>query len=249
MRRSCSRIQGKPPATPAEARERLAFWRGVNLRNNHMTALTTASFAPHRDYLVDSYKRGAFLRGGPESRGQGQANPMSDPAAMEGMMSMMKGNMMMMIPQTLIMSWINAFFAGFVILRLPFPLTIRFKSMLQSGVMTRDLDVRWVSSLSWYFLCLFGLQGVFYFLLGAENQAAQVQQMQMGMPAGGAPGAAGGVPGVPGLAATTNLPNPFPPAQDPDKLFLAEVENLEVLEQFSILDGVEERLLARHANR
>ena len=42
---------------------------------------------------------------------------MTDPAAMEGMMGMMKGNMAMMIPQTLIMSWINAFFAGFVISR------------------------------------------------------------------------------------------------------------------------------------
>lgn len=40
---------------------------------------------------------------------------MTDPAAMEGMMGMMKGNMAMMIPQTLIMGWINAFFAGFVI--------------------------------------------------------------------------------------------------------------------------------------
>ena len=30
-------------------------------------------------------------------------------------MGMMKGNMAMMIPQTLIMGWINAFFAGFVI--------------------------------------------------------------------------------------------------------------------------------------
>lgn len=53
--------------------------------------------------------------------------------------------------------------------KLPFPLTIRFKSMLQSGVMTRDLDVRWVSSLSWYFLNLFGLQSVFGFILGSDN--------------------------------------------------------------------------------
>ena len=53
--------------------------------------------------------------------------------------------------------------------KLPFPLTIRFKSMLQSGVMTRDLDVRWVSSLSWYFLNLFGLQSVFIFILGNDS--------------------------------------------------------------------------------
>ena len=40
---------------------------------------------------------------------------MTDPAAMEGMMGMMKGNMAMIVPQTLIMGWINAFFSGFVI--------------------------------------------------------------------------------------------------------------------------------------
>ena len=55
--------------------------------------------------------------------------------------------------------------------KLPFPLTIRFKSMLQSGIATRDLDVRWVSSLSWYFLNLFGLQSVFIFILGNDNGA------------------------------------------------------------------------------
>lgn len=40
---------------------------------------------------------------------------MTDPAGMEAMMGMMKGNMAMIVPQTLIMSWINAFFSGYVV--------------------------------------------------------------------------------------------------------------------------------------
>ena len=37
----------------------------------------------------------------------------------------------------------------------------------------------------------------------------------------------------------------FQPGADPDKMFLSEAENLEVLEHWCILDGVENRLLAR----
>jgi hypothetical protein len=37
--------------------------------------------------------------------------------------------------------------------------------------------------------------------------------------------------------------NPFGPGQDPDKVFLAEAENLEVVEHYGILEGIEERLL------
>jgi hypothetical protein len=53
--------------------------------------------------------------------------------------------------------------------KLPFPLTPQFKAMLQSGVGTRDMDVRWVSSISWYFLTLFGLQPIYSFILGSDN--------------------------------------------------------------------------------
>lgn len=56
-----------------------------------------------------------------------------------------------------------------VTVRLPFPLTIKFKSMLQAGVATRDMDPQWMSSISWYVLCIFGLQSVFNYLLGSDN--------------------------------------------------------------------------------
>ena len=109
----------KPARTLAESRERLSLMRGVNLRSNASATLTPSSFEARKSYLVSGYKSGTFLKDGPENRGKGAPNPMSDPAAMEGMMGAMKGNMMMMIPQTLIMSWINAFFAGYVIRMTP----------------------------------------------------------------------------------------------------------------------------------
>lgn len=166
-------------------RQTRSLMRGVNLRNNH-AQLLPSSFVSRRAYLAQAYRDGVFLAE-PEMRGQPRPNPMTDPAMMEGMMGMMKGNVAMMVPQSLIMGWINAFFSGYVIskysrrvgalheanivraVKLPFPLTPQFKSMLQSGVGTRDLDVRWVSSLSWYFLTLFGLQPVYNFILGSNN--------------------------------------------------------------------------------
>jgi ER membrane protein complex subunit 3 len=148
-------------------REQRSLLRGINLRTN-ANNISPASFLARKTHMISAFQAGAFLKN-PESKGQPPANPMSDPAAMDGMMGAMKGQMAMIIPQTLIMGWINAFFSGFVVLRMPFPLTPRFKQMLQSGVATRDLDVRWVSSISLYFICLFGLQSVFIYLLGSDN--------------------------------------------------------------------------------
>ncbi|KAI9819528.1 MAG: ER membrane complex subunit 3 [Pycnora praestabilis] len=203
-------------------REQRSLLRGINLRNNSPVVSST-SFQARKSYLVSAFQSGNFLKD-PESKGKPPGNPMTDPAGMEQMMGMMKGNMAMIVPQTLIMGWINAFFAGFVIMKLPFPLTIRFKSMLQSGVATRDLDVRWVSSLSWYFLNLFGLQSVFTFILGNDNAASQMAQQMAQMN----PGAGAGM---------------FGPGQDPDKMFQGEAENLEVVEHWWVLEGVEDRVL------
>lgn len=94
-------------------REQRSLVRGINLRNN-ASAISPSAFAARKNYMMNAYKEGTFLKD-PESKGKPAANPMTDPAAMEGMMGMMKGNMAMMVPQTLIMGWINAFFAGYVI--------------------------------------------------------------------------------------------------------------------------------------
>ncbi|KAI1094200.1 transmembrane protein [Rostrohypoxylon terebratum] len=202
-------------------KEQRSLMHGIAVRSNYHV-LSEQSFRTRRDYLINAYESGAFLKD-PDRRGQPPPNPMTDPGAMDGMMGMMKNNMAMMIPNTLIMSWINAFFSGFVIIKLPFPITIKFKSMLQAGVATKEMDPRWMSSISWYFLCYFGLQFVFNFLLGNENAANQMAQQMAGMGA--------------------QNPQMFGPGVDPDKQFKTEAENLAVVEHYSILDGVEDRLL------
>jgi len=104
-------------------REQRSLLHGVNLRTNFHT-LSKKAFATRRDALTTAYESGAYLKD-PERRGQAPPNPMSDPSSMEGMMGMMKNQMAMIIPNTLIMSWINAFFSGYVISVFPslcFPL-------------------------------------------------------------------------------------------------------------------------------
>jgi hypothetical protein len=86
---------------------------GMALRTN-ANVISPTAFQNRKAWFVTAAKDGTFL-GDPENRGKPPANPMTDPAMMEGMMGMMKGNVAMMVPQTLIMGWINAFFSGFVI--------------------------------------------------------------------------------------------------------------------------------------
>ena len=99
----------------AAMREQRSLLRGVNIRGN-FHVLSRRSFETRRDVLIPAYESGAFLKD-PDKKGQPPANPLTDPSQMDGMMGMMKNNMAMIIPNTLIMSWINAFFSGYVISR------------------------------------------------------------------------------------------------------------------------------------
>lgn len=118
----------------------------------------------------------------------GPANPMSNPLAM---VDMMKGNITFMVPNFVMMTFVSYFFTGFVCLKVPFAMpSSHFKLMMQRGVDMSTLDVSYVSSLSWYFMVTFGLNGIFKLILGdgADFDDMQMMSMQMGMMGGGVGG-------------------------------------------------------------
>ncbi|RPD67045.1 transmembrane protein [Lentinus tigrinus ALCF2SS1-7] len=228
-------LQSAPKKLPRNAiREQRALIRSQILRATSANSpLPPTYYKAISQYLSHAFAEGTYLKDGPpkaDAPASAPPNPLTDPAAMDGMMAGMKTQMVMMVPQMVIMGWINFFFQGFVLIKLPFPLTLGFKSMLQRGVETPDMDVRWVSSLSWYFLNFFGLNGLYRLILGGENSADSSRDMT-----------------TPFAAAAAAAPQPGQ-AQDYNKLFKAERDNLEFSEGLHswIAKDVDARILRKY---
>jgi len=180
-------------------------------------------YLPKQGYLMRrhflSNAETGYLKAADKRPAQPAANPMTDPSMMT---EMLKGNLTNVLPMIVIGGWINWTFSGFVTTKIPFPLTLRFKPMLQRGVELSTLDASWVSSASWYFLNVFGLRSIYTLVLGENNAADQTQMMQDQMS-----GAAMAMP------------------QDPKGALKAEWEALEVNTHSWALDGVEDTLMDR----
>ncbi|KAM9919575.1 hypothetical protein OXX80_000077 [Metschnikowia pulcherrima] len=211
------------PLTYRASREQHFLRRALAFKNN-AGILTGPEFDMRQEYLLQKLRSTEFHEN-PESSDEPK-NPFSDSATNDALMNMAKGNIMSYVPQTLIMAWVNYFFAGSVVMKLPFPLTDGFKSMLQNGVNTPNLDPRYVSAISWYFVNLFGLRPVYSLLMSdpdaARDIVAQQSQQQVVPNLGG--------PGGPKAA----------------KVFSAEAESIQILDYESILSGVSQRILEKY---
>eukprot|EP00108_Taenia_solium_P010058 TsM_000288100 transcript=TsM_000288100 gene=TsM_000288100 len=152
-----------------------ALMRSRLLRENG-NYITSNGFKMRKHFFNDS-ETGFFKT---QKRENSVKNPMADPSMLS---DMMKGNMLNVVPMLVIGGWINWAFSGFLTTKVPFPLTYRFKPMLQRGCETLvSLDASWVSSASWYFLNIFGLRSLHELVLGSDNAAGQplfIQEQMM----------------------------------------------------------------------
>ena len=93
--------------------------------------------------------------------------------------------------------------------------------MLQRGIPLQTLDTAYITSMSFYFLVMFGMRGLYSLVLGSGGvDDMAMMQAQMGM-------------------------TQQQPGQQPDmgKLYAAEAENMQIVEHVWFLDAAEQRLL------
>ncbi|XP_039176331.1 ER membrane protein complex subunit 3-like [Crotalus tigris] len=205
-------LRGKrEPAWPEQRQDTQILTRSRLLRENGRF-LTHQGFLMRKHYFNNS--ESGFFR--TTKRKLQSRNPLTDPTVVT---EMMKGNLIDVLPMILIGGWINWAFSGFVATKVPFPLTLRFKPMLQRGINLPSMDPSWVSSASWYFLNVFGLRKIYQHVLREDSEPSQLEVQFMG-------------PDI-----------PAPP--DPNKAFKAEWEALELVSHHWALQDVEEQLISQ----
>lgn len=104
------------PISRAALREQRALMRGQLLRAKGKH-LPRQEYEARREWLMEAFTEKKYLQSKPGGDGSGVAaapNPL-DPAAMDGMIGMIKKQAVSFVPQSILMGWINLFFSGFVL--------------------------------------------------------------------------------------------------------------------------------------
>ena len=108
--------------------------------------LPESSFHRRRAFFTDKEK-GIFNDTAVTKVEKDPLAAMTDPNMM---MQQQKAMITGMLPQMVMMGLISYFFSGFVMVKIPLPLSLRFKAMTQRGIeLGNSLDVAFVSSFSW----------------------------------------------------------------------------------------------------
>ena len=117
------------------------------------------------------------------------------------------------------------FFSGFILLKLPFGLTQKFRSMTQQGLNLPDVDVSYVSAISWCLILVFGINSILQYFDGGEEFSMVKQQMAMN---------------------PMNAMQNMGPMKDYEKITKPEKESINILPHFCVLDDAVDKLIEKY---
>lgn len=154
-------LQRPPPTNLFHERDRHLLLRyGSIRRSSHL--LTDEQYAMRKHFYTDA-DTGLLSQ---ERRKRSLTATIMSPATMAAQMSTILAGV---VPQMAVGAYVRYFFGGFAVARLPFRLPEKFRGMLQMGIeMSGELDVSYVSALSWYVLNLFGLPLILRLIVGSD---------------------------------------------------------------------------------
>lgn len=142
------------------------------------------------------------------------------------MFDMVKKNAINMLYYGLIFVGCGFFFSGFILLKLPFGLSQQYRSMLQQGLAIPNLDLSYVSAVSWCFILVFGLNSIMQHLDGGDDYSVfKEQEKMMNAPMQGLGG---------------------PQEKDYTKIMSSEKENLEIITFHSVLDDAVDEMISKY---
>ena len=122
------------------------------------------------------------------------------------------------------------FFSGYLILKLPFGLTRKFKSMMQQGLNLPDFDPSYVSAISWCLILVFGINPILQFFDGGEDFSMFAQQKQM-------------------ITQPLNLmSNPMMGEKDYKRILDPEKESINIVNNFSLVEDAVDALISKYSS-
>lgn len=223
------------PLCKIEARARSCLQRSSRLRSGGGGYISVEKWESRQRYLCSKHEdvgtgmsllRDEAVRATEDSeaaKSKGDDLDMMNPMSM---MDGMKGQMAFMVQNMVMMQGISHFFQGFVLVKVPFPLTNGFKMMFQRGLDLSTLETSYVSSVSWYFLVMFGLRAFFRLAIGDMPQESQESSFLQHS-----------------LGTLINRPAAGPKKFDATAALNAEADNLELVKMNNMLNDAEKRLL------
>ena len=114
----------KPTQQNVKDLQNMQLLKRSNRFRTHCAFLPASAHRMRKQYFVQDE-----FRERPKAETETDANnPMAQMQDPTQMMGMMKQNFAAIIPNMLLLGWVSYFFSGFVLVKLPFPLTERFRS-------------------------------------------------------------------------------------------------------------------------